>query len=122
MRIIVQGVSIELTVEQIAAIDKEKRKREKCRKSFEKILFHFGFKKINTTGWQNPKQFCYEQKEYGWFAEIQNFGIYSEVFMIGKGLQNNHPPPGGHMYGEPEDIEKEIVKALDNLQNTNQDG
>ena len=113
----VQGIRIELTPDQIKVIEKEKRRRERCRDSFVKTLKRFGFKKIDTSDWVNPNQDCYEHPHYEWFAEIYDRGGWNDVFMAGQGLKDGGFP-GGWVYGDPEQIEKELARAIDELQNT----
>lgn len=45
----VEGVRIQLTPAQLSQIEREKKKRARIRGSFEKMLLHFGFKKMDTS-------------------------------------------------------------------------
>lgn len=111
MDVIIKGVRITLTQQQVAKIEIAKNQRQRCRNSFVRMLKHFGFKKIDTAGWENPKALCFENETCEWFAEIQNYGNWDEVFMAGKGLKNVGFP-GGYMYGTPQEIEEELLKAI----------
>jgi hypothetical protein len=112
--IVVEGVRIELTEAQNDKVEKEIRRRERCRNSFEKMLKHFGFKKIDTSDWERPNIPAFQHSYYNWYAEIIDHGRWNEVWMAGHGLRHSGFP-GGWMYGEPEDIEKELSKALQEL-------
>jgi len=114
MEIFVQGVRIKLTDEQIAQIDKEERKRKRCRSGFGKMLKHFGFKKADTSDWLQKDTLAFEHVYYNWYAEIQNHGNWDSVWMVGPGLKDSGFP-GGYMYDEPEKIETEIISALEKL-------
>lgn len=105
MKIIIEGVEITLNASQVWEINKERKKRERCRNSFVRMLKHFGFKKYP----ECPN--CYEHPIYEWWAEIHNYGNYDSVWMVGKGLRDGGFS-GGYTYDEPELIEREILKAL----------
>jgi hypothetical protein len=112
MEVVVKGVRIELTKEQASKIEKELRDRKKEMGTFEKVLLHFGFKKMNMKDWPHKQITPYEHKENGWYAEIQNNGRWSDVWMVGKGLKCAGFP-GGWQYFTPQEIENEIIKAID---------
>lgn len=116
MEVRIKGVLIKLTDEQVKKIEKEERARERCRKSFEKMLLRFGFKKIDTSDWEDKNAMAYEHVYYNWFAKInKNFsGDISDVFMAGEGLKNVGFP-GGYNYESPKEIEIELVKVMDEL-------
>ena len=116
MKIIVQGVSIEITKEQIEQIDQEKAKQIRELKSFERILKHFGFEKINTRSWPNPNEKAYSHYQYGWYAEIQDYGPYKACFLTGKGLRSTDSFPGGYVYDSPESMAKAITLALKEME------
>lgn len=109
MIIRVEGVSIELTSEQMALIEANRKERAKCRNSFKKMLRFFGFKAMK----DSPGS--YWNEEYKWYADIQDRGPYFTVWMTGEGLKNSGAPPGGWIYEEPEDIENAILKFLAGL-------
>lgn len=111
MKVRVQGVSIVLTKEQIEHIDKEKANQIRECKSFVRILKHFGFEKINTSSWPDPKDNLYSHPQHGWFADIQDYRTYKACFLTGKGLKSNGFP-GGYVYESPESMAKEITLAL----------
>ena len=115
MKVTIQGVSIELTKEQIALIHEEKTKQEKECKSFEQILKHFGFKKIDTKSWPVPNEMAYSHYELGWYAEIQDYRTGAACFLVGKGLKSSNGFPGGHIYESPESVAKSIIEALDEI-------
>ncbi|HEY4288245.1 MAG TPA: hypothetical protein VGN00_14170 [Puia sp.] len=106
MKVIIEGVCISLTPSQINAITKERKRREKCRSSFEKMLVHFGFTGVPDL----PNSF--EHKACDWYAEITDRGGWSDVWMVGHGLRQGRFP-GGWIYDDPEEIEKEIIRALE---------
>jgi hypothetical protein len=106
---IIRGVRIELTPEQIKKIKQAENKLKRCRSSFEKMLRHLGFKQISDLP---PGHF--EHKQQDWYAEIYNRGCYNDVWMVGNGLKSSGFP-GGWNYSSPQEIEEEILKALDNL-------
>lgn len=108
MEIFVEGVRITLTAEQVALVEKEQRRRQRCGNSFAKMLKHFGFKRVKSL----PN--CWEHISRGWFAEILDRGNYSDVWMVGKELKCSGFP-GGYCYGEPEDVEAELLSALEKL-------
>lgn len=105
--VMIENVRITLTIEQIALIEKERRKRKSCRSNFKRMLKHFGFNKIKGS----PN--CFDHSSTNWYAEIMDFGNHEEVFIWGKDLEHDSAPPGGHMYGSPEEIEKEILRVTE---------
>jgi hypothetical protein len=106
MKIIVEGVSIELTPAQIATIEKERKRREKCRGSFKRMLAKLGFRQSHDV----PGSFSHKTND--WYAEIIDRRHYSDVWMVGDGLKNSTGFPGGWVYESPMELEKEVVKAL----------
>lgn len=106
MEIFVEGTMITLTTEQEEKIKKERRKRNRYRNNFKKILKHLGFKQVKG----QPNSF--EHPAMGWYAEINDNGAWSDVWMTGKGLKNSSGMPGGWTYGSAEEIEKEILNTL----------
>jgi|GEM_PF-1941384 len=117
MKTTVDGVTIELTREQIAKIQAVKSKRDAACKSFVSVLRHFGFTKCSTKGWEQPNRVCYEHKENGWFAEIFDLGSHSTFFdcwMAGPGLRNVGFP-GGDVYGSPELVSEALTAALNEI-------
>lgn len=121
MKITVQGITIELTKEQIAEIEKGKAAQELECKSFERILKHFGFTKMSTKGWANPKEICYEHKTNGWYAEILDHGRWKNCFLVGQCLPHQSSLPGGQLYDTPEDVAKALNNALDDIGSKNED-
>ena len=112
--VFVQGVKIYLIESQIKLIQAELLERKKHINSFDNILRHFGFTKVDASEWLNKKALAYEHKELEWWAEIINHGCWSCVWMVGNGLKHGSFP-GGWIYNNPEDIEKEISRAIDAL-------
>lgn len=110
MKVTVKGVTIDLTPAQIAYIEKTIIKRDKELKTFENVLKHFGFRKLNTKGWVNPDQNCYTQNTHGWFVEILDYGKWKSCLVHGTGLDHGHP--FGKHYDSPESLCEAIVKAL----------
>ena len=108
MEIFVKGVKIKLTKEQIDLIEQNDAKIEKCRNSFVKMLKHFHFEQ-----WKDDKDY-FSNPTTGWVAEILDRGNYKEVWMIGDGLKTSSFP-GGWIYSSPEQIEMEILRALEKL-------
>lgn len=108
MNIIVEGCTIRLTPAQIAIIDKEKKRREKCRGSFKRMLTKLGFRPCKDL----PGSF--QHKDRSWYAEIIDRGNYSDCWMVGEGLKDLTGFPGGWVYETPMDIEKELIKAISN--------
>ena len=104
MEIFVENVRIKLTKEQLSLIEKARNERIKCINSFAKMLKNFGFKP--SKGNKN----CFEHEENNWWAEIQEYGYYKCVWMVGEGLQSAKSIPGGWQYGSPKEIEKELIK------------
>lgn len=117
MEVVVQGVRVKLTAEQIAIVVKEQKRRKKCRGSFDKILEHFGFKKCDTTTWADPTTIAWLHDYYDWFAHIVDHGSWSSLWMVGTGLKTTVLYRDGWGYDSPEEVEKEIVRALDELGN-----
>ncbi len=132
--IAIDGLKIQLTLtaEQIeiinqakqAKLDADKKRQAKFQKQhtldtdkniaqFIKILLRFGFKKVNTSDWPVKNILAYEHIEHGWYAEIWR-DCGGEVWLVGKELKSGSFP-GGWMYWEPKDIEKELTKALDKI-------
>lgn len=105
MKIIIEGCAIELTPAQIAVIDKEKKRREKCRGSFKRMLTKLGFMPCKDL----PGSF--QHKDKPWYAEIIDHGHYSDCWVVGDGLKTSSFP-GGWVYETPMDIEKEVVRAI----------
>ncbi|NQD71643.1 hypothetical protein HP439_13015 [Sphingobacterium shayense] len=116
MKVIVQGVSIELTKEQVEHFENEKAKQLKECSTFTKTLKHFGFNKINTKSWPNPNENAYSHYQYGWYAEIQDYGTYKACFLTGKGLKSIEGFPGGYVHDSPESVAAAITKALDEME------
>ncbi|MBE8712510.1 hypothetical protein [Sphingobacterium hungaricum] len=102
MKIKVDGVTIELTKEQI---EETKRERFENLKSLEDVLFQFGFKKVVPK--ENPNQTYYTNEEKGWHAEKVD---YDGVWMVGGELQDDGSFPGGHVYWEKEELFEELIK------------
>lgn len=120
MRVVVEGVAIELTPEQVSQIEKVRQERKECRDSFEKMLLHFKFKKISKPSTDAHESVMFSHCYYNWYAEIHyGCGTYYYVWMTGNGLKNSKQVPGGWTYDEPEEIEREIVRALDENQYEN---
>ncbi|AIM37361.1 hypothetical protein KO02_12155 [Sphingobacterium sp. ML3W] len=113
MKITIEGVTIELTKEQILEIEKGKALQELECKSFERILKHFGFTKMSTKGWLDSDKKCYKHESNGWFAEILDHRTWKCCFMAGRGLPHQKTPPGGYLYESPESIAKVLRDALD---------
>lgn len=110
MTVIVEGVRIELTHEQIGKIEKERLKRKKCRNSFTKTLLHFGFKQCDS---KDDTDFSFEHTSMNWFA-VFNEGSGGSVWMVGGGLKNSSSFwKDGCVYWTPDEISKEIIRALD---------
>lgn len=107
MDIIVQGVKITLTKSQVQTIESVEKRRLKCKNSFKKMLTHFGFKENA----DQPNTFSHKAKQ--WYAEIIDRGVYSDVWMVGRGLKSSSGMPGGWVYESPKEIETEIIKAMD---------
>lgn len=105
MTIVVEGVRIELTTEQISLILKERKRRERCRGSFKRMLSNLGFKPCKDL----PGSF--EHKVMPWYAEIVNHEGYSNVWMVGGDLKSAGFP-GGWIYHSPTEIETEVLKVL----------
>lgn len=116
MKIVVEGVTIELTKEQIALIEKEKAKRAAECASFERTLKNFGFAKVDTTGWADPKEKAFANDEHGWYAEIQDYRKYKACLLVGKGLISMRGFPGGYIHESPESVAKAITAALDGIE------
>lgn len=114
--ILVNGVLISLTRQQLKKINTEIAERKEDKSAFEKVLFHYQFKKVDTTGWLNPKQDCYQHVYFNWWAEIVRHGGWHEVWLVGEGLKCGGFP-GGWNYGEPEYLQEEIEKAIQILIN-----
>lgn len=100
-----QGVTIELTKDQIALIEKEKARRLRECKSFERILKHFGFVKVDGG---------FHHTQHGWYAEILDRRYYQDCLLVGKGLKGPGFP-GGHVYGSPEAVAEALTAALDEI-------
>lgn len=115
MHAFIQGIRIELTADQIKLVEKEKRRRELCRHSFERMLKRFGFEKVDTSGWENPNQNCWQHIYYNWFVEIYDRNGWSDAWMVGTGLKDDGFP-GGWCYSDPEEIEKELGRAIDEIE------
>lgn len=111
MKIFIEGISIELTKEQVDFIEKEKRKRTRELTTFSKVLKHFGFTKVK------DHENCWEHNDYEWWAEIyHNSGRYYTLFMVGHPLKCGGFP-GGWVYDEPKQVEEEILIALEKINN-----
>lgn len=110
MKVKIEGITIELTKEQRSLITHARNKRKHNRGSFEKVLLHFGFERLHT----GTPGFAYVKND--WFAQIIDHTNFSEVWMTGKGLQTTGSFPGGYLYGEPADLEKELLRATGSLQ------
>lgn len=104
--VFVEGTRITLTPEQEAQVNKELRRRKKNRSSFEKMLKYLGFKPAGE-GLRN----CWQHEKENWWAEVHDQGHYHTVWLVGPGLKCGGFP-GGWSYGEPEEIEMEVLKAL----------
>lgn len=102
MRIIVEGVAIDLTKEQIKHIETVKAKRLKELNSFEKVLVNFGFKKET-----HANGSFYTNDDLEWYAEIYDD---DSVWMTGSGLKDTSSFPGGYVYGTPESLIEELSK------------
>lgn len=106
IEILIEGVRINLTPDQVSMIQSERKKRALCYDSFKKMLFHFGFKPSTEKMATN----CYWHEIYQWHAEIlDRDGGY--VWMIDKGLKSGSFPVGW-IYWTPADIEEEITRFL----------
>lgn len=114
MQVVIEGVKIELTPEQVQQIEKVRAEREKCRNSYQKMLKHFGFEKCDTSTWLNKKANAWVQEHYDWYAEIQHSGGIHSLWLVGPGLKTTNFNDGW-IYWSPADAEKEIVKAIDKL-------
>lgn len=111
MKIIVQGISIELTKSQVDYIEKEKAKQLKECTTFIKTLKSFGFKKMSTKGWANPNSNCWETKD--WFIEIFD----NEQCMV-TGVGVNLDSSGWPLTTwSPIELVKILNKALDFIEN-----
>ena len=115
MQAIVKGVKIELTPAQIKQVEKQLNARKRCRTSFEKMLKHFGFKKVVDAGAGNN---CWQHKSYNWFADVIDRVNYTDVWMTGTELKQCNGFPGGFCYGKPEEIEEELCRAIEKIENT----
>jgi len=102
--IMVNGVSIKLTVQQIARIDKVQRQRYRYRNSFKRMLISLGFKQDK----EYPDSFTHKKED--WYAQINDRGNWSDCWMTGKGLKESSGFPGGWMYDTPMQIKIEVEK------------
>lgn len=111
MKINVEGVMIELTVEQIKQVNDYKRKSEKEIKSFTKVLKLHGFKPVRGTQEHNKgKIIGFSNTVHDWWAEIYDHEHWKTVWIVGKNL-----PSGGHYhpgknYETPQEVHEELIK------------
>lgn len=84
-------------------------------REFEICLRKFGFKKIDTSDYQQKGCICYQNEKQGWFADFIINKCFVEVWLVGNGLKCGGFP-GGWNYGSAELITKELNKALKNKQ------
>lgn len=110
MNIIIEGVNIELTFEQISKIEAARKERALSKKSFVSILKHFGFKKLDTSNWTDKTIIAFEHAQNNWYAEITN----NNVWMVGKGLKDSGFP-GGSYYFTINEVETALLQVLDNI-------
>lgn len=134
--VLVDGVKIQLTAEQMEVINKakqaklaiEQKREEKHKRQFEletnrnieafrKILLSFGFTKVDTSDWPNKNNipYAYEHVKNEWYAEIYR-DRGGEIWMVGPELKSGRMP-GGWMYWEPKDVKEELTNALNKINN-----
>lgn len=113
MRVFVHDTWITLTPDQIAAIEQTKADLEKCVGSFESLLKHYGLKKVDTSKWENHTGcLWYEHPDRNWCAEvIVKNPNWVECWAAGEYLKSTGFP-GGHLYGEPEQLRDAFQEAL----------
>lgn len=120
-KVFIRGTWITLTPEQMKIIEKERNKKKAASNSFKKMLINHGFKKLDTTGWLDPKQECYEHVYYNWFAQIfTHNSLWVECWLVGSGLRNSGFP-GGWMYGSTEELNVAIEVAFRKLSDEHED-
>ena len=113
MKITVDGVTIELTPNQVALIEKAKAERAAVCKSFATVLKYFGFRKVSNNGDKDRE--CYAHPVHMWYAEvIHQSGTYYYCWLAGKGLPTGGYP-GGKVYDTPEAVRDALVAALDKI-------
>lgn len=111
MKVLVEGVWVKLTDEQIKYVEQEKDRREKeearIASSFLKVLHHFGFKRVSDV----PG--CYSQDFHNWFAEIikPSTGADPYVWIVGNGIRDS-AFPGGWIYWDPQVLFRELSTIL----------
>lgn len=115
MEVIVKGVKITLTAEQIKQIEAHHAKQIIECSTFTKTLKHFGFKKMSTKGWENPNANCWESKH--WFVEIFNndtLNEYCSVAGVGVELSSSGCPL---IVNSPQELVEKLNKALEEIGN-----
>lgn len=106
MNIKVDGVSITLTKEQIAKIERVKKERLAEMNSFKNTLLKSGFKKLSI---KDKYVECYQNDEKGWYAEIIDG---TRVWMVGAFLQQSYGFPGGWTYDTVEELRTELIRHM----------
>ena len=109
MKTRVDGVSIELTPEQIKYIKERKSAQTKSLNSFKNVLKSFGFKEVNINNVCGDKITFWTNDKHVWYAEL----CEDHMFMAGKGLRRSDAPPGGWTYWTPEEASEALTKALE---------
>jgi hypothetical protein len=134
--VMVDGVKIQLTDEQMEIINKAKQAKlaiEQKRKAkhnrqheldtnknieaFRKILLSFGFTTVDTSDWpsKNSIPYAYEHVKNGWYAEIYR-DRGGEIWMVGQELKSGSTPDGW-IYGEPKEVKDELTRTLNKIKN-----
>lgn len=67
---------------------------------------------MDTKGWIDPKQNCWQNKEKEWFADILDHNNFYDVWLAGKGLPSSSFP-GGKIYHSVEEIDKVLNNKQD---------
>ena len=106
MKIKVDGVSITLTKEQIAEIERVKKERLAEMNSFKNALLKSGFKKLSI---KDKYAECYQNDDKGWYAEIIEG---ARVWMVGAFLQQSYGFPGGWTYDTVEELRTELIRHM----------
>lgn len=114
MKVLVEGVWVKLTDEQIKYVEDQITTRERkaavVTQSFKHVLSHFGFKR------QKDAPGFYYQKEYDWLVEVvdpsQSIN-WEYAWGIGAGLKCGGFP-GGWRYDDPQELFKALSDAVTN--------
>lgn len=108
MEVFVKGVKVTLTEEQTDFIKKELARIKKTKSGFRKVLENYGFKKTKDG---------FIHHERNWYAEIQDYGNFSQVWMVGTGLRCDEFHRFGSCYSEPEEIAAELDNVIQKSDN-----